>query len=287
MKNGNEKDEYMDWNKSNTILIIAFVILNIILLASYFNNAHTEDYNVMNDEQFVESVEELLKQKNITVNCEISEQTYVMPILDTEYEMIDINNEIIQNYLGSGVEAVEDVYVYNNDNGETLEIINGKKLSYTIREKIQGKHPTEDEMSVLINDFVEEKNISMEGYTENRTYVAEDSCVYSFTQSYNDYSMENSYMNFYADENGIYKFEMQRINQVKEITEKVRTVTAVEALMRLLTYDDVSDKEIIKIEMTYYSMEDENWQYIARINSDPAWKVIFSDGTQKHLPNAD
>lgn len=277
----------MDWNKSNTILIVAFVILNIILLASYFNNAYTEEYDVMNDEQFVESVEELLKQKNITINSEIPEQTYVLPILETEYEMIVLDNELIQNYLGSGVEAVQDVYVYKNANGETLEIINGKKLSYTVREEIPGQHPSEEEMSVLINDFVVEKNISMEGYTENRRYVSEDACVYSYTQSYNNYSMENSYINFYADEKGIYKFEMQQINQVKEITEKVRTVSAVEALMRLLTYDDVADKEITKIEMTYYSMEDENWQYITRINSDPAWKVIFSDGTQKHLPNMD
>jgi regulatory protein YycI of two-component signal transduction system YycFG len=277
----------MDWNKSNTILIIAFVILNIILLVSYFNNAYTEEYDVMNDEQFVESVEELLKQKNITINSEIPEQTYVLPILETEYEMIVLNNELIQNYLGSGVEAVEGVYIYNNDKGETLELINGKKLIYTVREKIPGINPSEEEMSVLIKEFVEEKNISMEGYTENRRYVSEEACDYSYTQSYNDYSMENSYINFCADANGIYKFEMQRINQVKEITEKVRTVSAVEALMRLLTYDDVADKEITKIEMTYYSMEDENWQYITRINSDPAWKVIFSDGTQKHLPNMD
>lgn len=277
----------MDWNKSNTILIIAFVILNIILLASYFNNTFTEEYNVMNDEQFVESVEELLNKKNITINCEIPEQTYVLPVLETEYEMIALNNELIQNYLGSGVEAVEDVYVYNNTNGEKLELINGKKLSYTIREKAPGTAPSHEEMSVLINDFVAEKNIDMAGYSENHRYVSEDECVYSYTQSYNDYSMDNSYVNFFADANGIYKFEMQRINQVKEITEKVRTVSAVEALMRLLTYEDAADKEITKIEMTYYSMEDENWQYITRINSDPAWKVIFSDGTQKHLPNVD
>lgn len=275
----------MDWNKSNTILIVAFIILNIILFASYFDNTFMEEYDVMNDEQFVESVEELLKKKNITINSDIPEQTYVLPILETEYEMIELTNELIQKYLGSGVEAVADVYVYTNANGETLELINGKKLSYTVREKVPGKHPSEEEMSVLIKDFVEEKNISMEGYTENRRYVSEDACVYSYTQNYNDYSMENSYMNFCADSNGIYKFEMQRIKGVKEITEKVRTVSAVEALMRLLTYDDVSNKEIIKIEMTYYSMEDENWKYITRINSDPAWKVIFSDGTQKHLPN--
>jgi hypothetical protein len=91
-------------------------------------------------------------------------------------------------------------------------------------------------------------------------------------------------MYFFVDNEGIYKFEMQRIISVDEIPEKIRTIYAIEALPRILTYQEIKNKEIIKIEMTYYSAEDENWHNIERINSDPTWKVIFSDGTQIHLP---
>lgn len=80
---------------------------------------------------------------------------------------------------------------------------------------------------------------------------------------------------------------MQRISTVSEITEKVRTINAIEALPRILTYPGIKNKGITKIEMTYYSVEDENWHNIERINSDPTWKVIFSDGTQVHLPGID
>jgi hypothetical protein len=94
-------------------------------------------------------------------------------------------------------------------------------------------------------------------------------------------------MYFFVDKEGIYKFEMQRIISVTEITEKVRTIHAIEALPRIMTYPEINNKEIEKIQITYYSVEDDNWQNIERINSDPTWKVIFSDGTQKHLPGID
>jgi len=241
----------------------------------------------MSDEQFVGSVEGLLKQKNITINCSIPEDTYVLPVLETEYEIIQVNNELLNKFLGAGVEAVEGVYSYNNDKFQTLEIIDGKKLRYTIREKVAGKANNEENITQEINDFIKEKNIDAAGYSQNYKYVSDDGCMYVYTQRYNEYSMDNSYMYFFADTEGIYKFEMQRITSVMEIMGKVHTVSAIEALPRLLTYDDIKNKEITDIEMTYYSAEDENWQNITRINSDPTWKIKFSDGSQKHLSSVD
>jgi len=277
----------MDWNKSNTILIVAFVILNIFLFVSFYNNSFSEEYNVMSDEQFVISVEKLLKKKNITINCNIPEDTYILPVLDTEYEIIKASNELLNQYLGEGVEAVEDVFVYNNENGEMLEIIDGKKLRFTMRDKVLGKIENQENITKEINDFIEEKNIDSGGYTENFKHVSDDGCIYIYTQKFNDYSMDNSYMYFFADAEGIYKFEMQQISSVMEIMGKVRTISAMEALTRLITYDDIKDKEITNIEMAYYSAENENWHNITRINSDPTWKIKFSDGSQKHLSSVD
>ncbi len=90
-------------------------------------------------------------------------------------------------------------------------------------------------------------------------------------------------MNFYFDKDGIYEFEMQNISVVKELAEKIRTFSAIEALPRLLSFENIETKEIISVEMTFYSEEDDNWQLISGINSYPVWKVIFNDGTQKHL----
>ena len=277
----------MDWNKSNSILIIAFVVLNIFLFASFYNNTFSDKYDVMADEQFVDGVEKNLQQKNITISCDIPDETYILPVLETEYEIIEVNNELLNNYLGPGIDAIEDVYVYNNSDGETLEIIDGKKLRYTIREKVPGKTMEEENVKEEVLNLIKEKNINVEDYQESSKCILEDECVYTYTRNYNGFSIDNSYMRFFADSKGIYKFEMQRISLVIEIMGKVRVVPAMEALTRLMTYEDIRDKEITSIEMTYYSIEDENWQYIKRINSDPTWKVKFRDGLQIHLPSFD
>ncbi len=80
---------------------------------------------------------------------------------------------------------------------------------------------------------------------------------------------------------------MQKINAVIEIKDKIRTISAIEALPRLMTYDDIKDKDIVEIKMKYYSIENENWKYIKKINADPTWKVIFNDGSQKYLSSFD
>lgn len=276
----------MDWNKTNTILITAFIILNVFLFASsnYMPNAK---FDPTNDKEFASDVAKLIDEKNIKINADIPDETYILPVLETEYDIIQVNSSLLERYLNEKIEPVEDVFKYSNNRGETLEIIDGKKLRLTLRNKVNDKISGKIDIAEEINKFLKEKNIDADGYTENFKHVSENDSIYIYNQKYNDYSVDNSYMHFYADNEGIYKFEMQRSKSVTEIADKVRTIHAIEALPRILTYPEIENKEIEKIEIAYYSVEDDNWQNIERINSDPTWKVIFSDGTQKHLPGID
>ncbi|HHZ01951.1 MAG TPA: hypothetical protein GX396_03270 [Tissierellia bacterium] len=277
----------MDWNKANTILITAFIILNIFLFASIIDTTTSTEYNPNNDENFKNNVISLLEEKNIKINTKIPEDSFVLPILETEYEIIEINSRLMEQFLHERIEPMEDVYSYSNSKGETLEIIDGKKLRLTLRKKSMEEITGQLNIQEEINNFTEEKNIDIKGYNLHYTHTFENEIIHIYTENHNGFSMDNSYMYFFLDNEGIYKFEMQRISSVKEIPEKVRLISAIEALPRILTYPEIADKEIVNIQMTYYSVEDENWKNIERINSDPMWKVIFSDGTQKHLPGID
>jgi regulatory protein YycI of two-component signal transduction system YycFG len=274
----------MDWNKTSSILITAFIILNIFLFISSYNDISSEEYDVTSDAEFIQNMENVLMERDIVIDCELPKETYLLPVLDTEYEIIQINQELLTRFLGSEVEPVEDVTVYSNGNGEVLEIIDGKKLQYTIRENIAGIIEDEDKLTEEIDRFIEEKRIDAQGYSETCRKISEYGSLVIYTKKYNAFSIDNAYMYFYMDNDGIYKFEMQNIVSIKEIAGKIRTFSAAEALPRLLSFEDVKNKKITEINMTYYSIEDENWQFVYRINSYPVWKVIFSDGTQKHLP---
>ncbi len=273
----------MDWNKTNTILIIAFIILNIFLFTSSYKDVFSNEYDVTSDADFIEDVKSILKEKDILINIALPVETYMLPTLDAEYEIIDISNDLLRRFLGYGVQPMIGETLYSNDKGETLEITLGKKLNYAVREKLSGKIISEELIKENISKFIEEKKIDVVEYTENYRHITDSECFVVYTKKYNNYSMDNSYMIFYFDKNGIYKYEMQNIVSVKETAEKIRTFSAAEALPRLLSFEDIRNKEIISIEMTFFSVEDENWQYISRINSYPVWKVIFKDGTQKHL----
>ena len=281
-----EISDAMDWNKTNTILITAFIILNVFLFTSS-NFMSMPEYDPKNDKEFAQDVAQLLDEKNIKINADIPDEVYILPVLETEYDIIQVTSSLLEKFLNEKTEPVEDVYKYSNSKGETLEIIDGKKLRLTLRNKVNDKINESSNIENEINNFLKEKNIDGDGYVENIRHISETDSIFIYTQRYNDYSMDNSYMYFFADNEGIYKFEMQRIISVTEITEKVRTIHAIEVLPRILTYPEIENKEIVKIEMTYYSVEDDNWKNIERINSDPTWKVIFSDGTQKHLPGID
>jgi regulatory protein YycI of two-component signal transduction system YycFG len=281
-----ELSDSMDWNKTNTILITAFIILNVFLFTSSHSMTNSE-YNPKIDNEFAQIVESILHEKNIKISTDIPDESFVLPVLETEYEIIQVNTKLLERFLNEKIEPLEDVYTYSNSRGETLEIIDGKKLRLTLRNKVHNKLNGELNIEKEIDNLLKEKNINADGYVEDYRHISENDSLYVYTQKHDDYSVDNSYMYFFADNEGIYKFEMQRILSVTEITEKVRTIHAVEALPRILTYPEIENKEIVKIEMTYYSVEDDNWKNIERINSDPTWKVIFSDGTQKHLPGID
>lgn len=278
-------ENIMDWNKTNTILITAFIILNIFLFstANYIKKA---DYDPKLDKEFILDVEGLLLEKNIKINTDIPTETFILPILETEYEIYKVNSELLYRFLNEKIEPVEDVFSYSNSKGEVLEIIDGKKLRLNLRKKVNGN--IDDESSIKeIKKFLLEKKINIDGYAENYRFISEEGSLYVYTKTYNDYSIDNSYLYFFLDKEGIYKFEMQTAVSVSEITEKVHIIHGIEALLRILTYPEIKNKEINKMEIAYYSVEDDNWQNIERINSDPMWKIIFNDGTQKHLPGID
>ncbi len=279
----------MDWNKSNTILIIAFVIINIFLFTTDYNTKADNELSVYEDKNFVENVNKQLKSKNINIETNVPKETYTLPVLETEYEIIEINDELVQNYLGVNVKSSKDVFVYNNNQGETLEIVDGKRIVYTLRQKIPSKEGDYNDEIVnnVIKEFLQNKKLNNEGFVNTEKYIYSDYQIVTYVQIYNELSLENSYMRFYVDKEGIYKFEMQKISSVMEIKAKVHTISSYEALLRLMAYEDIKNKDIVGIKMTYYSLENDNWKYITRINADPTWKVIFSDGTQILLSSFD
>lgn len=275
----------MDWNKSKTILIISFIIANIFLFSVVY------DYTILGnnyeaiDNEFIQIVKDELKQKNINVQCKIPKDLYSLPLLEVEYKTISIDDTIVKNFLGNNFEVIEDLKKYKNKDGKILEIKNNKQLVYNLRNPILQANYEKDILEKQLQIFLKEKNIQIEGFYKSREYQYNGIYVMIFNEKYDKYFIENTYIKIYFDKNGIYKFETQ---QAKNIIAKgkIKVTSAPESLLRLTIDNTIRSKNIIGIEMCFYT-EEEEWFKIIKKNADPTWKVYFKDGTFQYLVEKD
>ncbi len=278
----------MDWNKSKSILIIAFIIVNIFLLIVIFDDELISNNYEAVDKSFIEDVVSDLKQKNINVLCEIPLETHSLPLLEIDYKILEPENKIIKNFLGNNIEAEENKYIYKNESGETLEIKNNKLLIYEKRKpkKLnQGEQVNIDEQEMY--NILKDKNISLDEYEKSFEYKCDDTCCIMFTKKYSKFNIENAYIKVYFDSQGLYKLEIQEIEEIRSNGGNINVTCASEALLRLFIDDNIRDKNITNIQLCYYTKKVEDWDKVATINADPTWKVEFDDGTYEYLIEKD
>ncbi len=271
----------MDWNKSNTILIVVFLIVNIFLFSFiYFSDSFNLEYDLKEKEEFLQSVKEILKQKNIIISCEIPSKIHKAPFLEVEYDVISPNRELVENFIGKYDGIInEDVLFYENEN-ESLEIVGMKKIIYEKTGDFNIKN--EDSADDIIDEFCKRKNIDISGFVKVNEIDSKDYKLIKFVEKYRTYNLENSYIHFYIKNGEIIKFEMQKIVSLSE-RANIKSISAAEALLRLMTINFADNKEIVDIQICYYTKENEDFQNINSISVDLVWKVIFSDKTCAYL----
>lgn len=277
----------MDWNKSNTILLIAFLIVNIFLFGYiYYSDEKNVTEIIENNQEFVEEVENILKTKDITINCSIPSKVYEVPFLEIDYEIIYPSKSLIDSYLGQyDKEIIDDIFIYEKD-GQTLQIVGGKKIIYSKEQSDKTEIISDDLVDNIINEFCNNKNIDLSKFSLDCIIDDEDYKIVKYVENYKEYKLDNSYAIFYLTSEGVEKFEMQRISNIKE-RAKVKVISAPEALLRIMTYDDINNKEIKDIKICYYTDENIDFEAINTINVDLVWKVIFSDNSYVYLTGAD
>ena len=129
----------MDWTKAKTILIVALIVTNLVLIATYF----LREYQFKSDEKEMKvATIRLLEDKNIFVETEIPKNHERMPKLTVQYDKID--QEIIEEQLA-----------------------NHKAL---MPEEVTG-----DNLIALTTDFIERCNLMTENVTFDKIERAEDS----------------------------------------------------------------------------------------------------------------
>ena len=135
--------------------------------------------------------------------------------------------------------------------------------------------------------FLKDKNISIEGYEKSLQCSYDGTYCIMFTKKYSKFNIESAYIKIYFDAEGLYMIEIQEIEDIKSNEGEIKVTCASEALLRLLINENIKDKNIVKIELCYYTKRDEDWEKVVKTIADPTWKVVFDDGTYQYLVEED
>lgn len=284
----------MDWNKSNNILIIAFLVVNIFLFSFiYFSNNSVVNNDLKEKEEFLNSVKEILSQKSITISCDVPTTIYKAPFLELEYDIIHPNKELIETFIGEYDGIINDeILVYENEY-ESIEIVGMKKIIYT---KISDTPMAEarifnfssygNNIDSVVNDFCVKNKIDLNDFIKLNEIENGDNLQLIYVEKHGDFNLENSYAIFNIKNGEVVRFEMQKVARINERAD-IKSISATEALLRLMTIDSINNKEVVDIKICYYTKEDEDFKSINSINADLVWKVIFNDNTYVHLTSED
>lgn len=282
----------MDWNKSYNILIIAFLIVNILLFSFiYFSNNADLNYDLKEKEEFLQNVISIIGQKGFKISCEVPSNIYEAPFLELEYDIIEPNRELIEKFIGNFDGEIDNEILIYKSESEAVEIQGKKKIIYynnalenleLQNDKLDSSLLSSDEVQKIISDFCIEKNIDLTGFTKACEYTEGNLKRVKFVEKHRGYRLENSYVEFDVMKNHVYIFKMQKVANINE-RANIKSISAAEALLRLMTFDDVSNKEVIDMQICYYTKEEEDFKNKNLISTDLIWKVIFSDNTYAYL----
>ena len=269
----------MDWNKAKTILIIAFIILDVFLVLQVMDIKNNSEPVVS-----LEIIKESLSEQNITVSIDVTGEELILPLLEVEYMVFDSESHEIADFLGEDyTELIEHEY-YINSGGQSVQINQSKKLLFMTRDVETEIKPSIIDAIGQIETFTSKHQIDLNGFYQTDSYTINNTNHIIYTENFQGYPLQNSYYMFIQDGSGIVGFEMQRIKSFRQTQANIVLSKPEEALLRLLKYKDIRGETVIGMDICYYRNEELiNWGEIVVDNLEPTWKVVFESGIIKYL----
>jgi len=231
----------MNWPRAKTILIIAFLITDLILIAAYalpgFRTSAQADYQTLLD---------VLGRKNIYVEAVIPQQNDDMPVLYVQHETLD-EGELRTQLMRQTPVSADDNDTYSKAAAAFIKDagLSDDTLAFKEIERAGGH----------VSVFFENR---IGGVLMEENHIA---CVF-----YNGVIIKFDYHWFRVDDVG---------------NRKQRTISAVDALLFFMDSVTPEEEEKIiveKLELVYWLDEGGIDADVITDTAVPAWKVVYNGG---------
>lgn len=280
----------MNWSKAKSILIIALIITNVLLIYTVYSEENPEDSTL--DEEFIQEVEETLMHIDIGLETTIPTFRANLLGLTVEYENKDIYTLNKDFFDGNGLVTHQgEGFSEINAGNELISLINEKMLIYESSETIERYNIESSEQAIVIAlEFLEDKNFDTSDLKASFIRTEDDLYTIEFTKIYEGNYLESTFTNVQVDNTGVKNLQRSWLNVIDEGSKPIYIDSASKSLLSLLSMNQVQCKDIIDISLCYY-FAPEIHDYIddpdeaQRGRAIPAWRITFHDGYKVFIDN--
>lgn len=273
----------MDWSKAKTILIIAFIITNILLVNVLISEKSIDEPTIT--DEFVENVVDLLKDKNISVATQIPKDIPSLNTITVGYEKKSLKelNEDFLNSEGIMSDNGEGVGEIVKDN-ESIVVASGRLIIYENKDNNKKYQSINEKKAIeLSEEFIKDRKFNMADM--ELTFIKEENDMFylEYSKVYNDLLIERAFTNLQVDERGVRRFERLWLNAKDSGDVEIYISTAPKSVLALLGMEEVHGKTIADISLCYY-FDPQKHNYLEEPGEAkqgkaiPAWRIQFDDG---------
>lgn len=213
----------MNWSKTKSILIIALLITNAVMLWYLYTQKRLQDNHSISDAMVYQDVLTVLKDRNIQVAFKGIPKTEGIQAVEASYQTYDLEALVPRFLIGESTLNSEGTEAHTLQGN--LRIIDGIRLVYENRDLDESSNPPAEEEALEMA----RKFLSTHGYQVDENTILSSVRVVGkdievvFNQQTSHRLIENGVMRLVVADQGIKSFERTwlRILKVREMTYEV------------------------------------------------------------------
>lgn len=241
----------MDWTKAKTILIVALIATNLVLIATYLyqNNGFKSD-----DQELQDVTIKLLESKGIYVDeTKIPKEHPRMAKLTVEFDKM--NEDVINEQL-------------ENQKPLTLNRLTDKKLKE------------------ITAAFIKNCNLMTDNVTFDSIERTEKGIRVTYKNYIDGIAIEDSYIICTITNGKITDVKRYWLNPVEISENKKEVISAAAALIKFMSENKTEEKKYVQdISLVYY-LDSSSFDVESPVSDTafPSWKITFNRGRIQYVP---
>ncbi len=239
----------MDWTKAKSILIMALLITNLVLIGTYVfqNNRFGND-----EEMMQEATVKLLAEKNIFVETDIPERHKRMPKLTVQYDTMD--EDVIQGQLAGQ-----------------------KPLPVSER--------SDENLIAMADSFIEACGLMTENVTFESIEREGSRISITYKNYINNIAIEESYIICTVQDGKIRDFRRYWLNPVEVNETDKEVIPAAAALIKFMSGNTEEEEIHVQNISLVYWLDSSVFDAESPVTDTafPAWKITYNGGKIQHI----